>query len=264
MRNKKPNILILVIIVSMFLSIIACDQLNKLAPTNTPDLCSKENILDEVGRIEKFMGEFDDIRFVANLTQQEQLAGPILELQEVRRLVEYLELPSCLDTLKSSTIEYMDNVIIYLAYFMGGSARELVDDEINNSQNSRISYEKELARLLGVDFVPPATVTPLALLPSSAATSVPDQAGEAMLVINPGPQQVNIRMEPYTNASIIGYLQPAESAVAVGRNESSEWIAVLLPGVEEPTLGWIYAEVVDLNVPIETLPTPAPTTALTP
>ena len=259
MRNIKQSIQILVIIAVMFLSIIACDQLNKLAPMNTPDLCSKENILEEVGKIEKFMGEFDDIKFVANLTQQEQLANPILELQKVRRQVEYLELPSCLDTLKSFTIEYMDNVIIYLAYFMGGSARELVNDEINNSQELRISYEKELASLLGVDFVPPATVTPLAL----AATSVPDQAGEAMLVVNPGTQQVNIRMEPYIDASIIGYLQPAESAVAVSRNESSEWIAVLLPGVEEPTLGWIYAEVVVLNVLIETLPTsePIPTVA---
>jgi len=263
MRNIKQSIQILVIIAVMFLSIIACDQLNKLAPMNTPDLCSKENILEEVGKIEKFMGEFDDIKFVANLTQQEQLAGPILELQKVRRQVEYLKLPSCLDTLKSSTIEYMDNVIIYLAYFMGGSARELVDDGINNSQNSRISYEKELASLLGVDFVPSATETPLALLPSSAATSVPDQAGEPMLVVNPGTQQVNIRMEPYIDASIIGYLQSAESAVAVGRTESSEWIAVLLPGVEEPTLGWIYAEVVVLNVLIETLPTsePIPTVA---
>jgi len=152
---------------------------------------------------------------------------------------------------------------------MGGSARELVDDEINNSQNSRISYEKELARLLGVDFVPPATVTPLALLPSSAATSVPDQtgayeAGEPILVVNPGPQKVNIRMAPFLDASIIAYLQPEESAIAVGRTESSDWIAILLPDIEEPSIGWVYAEVVDLNVPIETLPTPAPTPTFTP
>ncbi|HEY60602.1 MAG TPA: hypothetical protein G4N92_07980 [Anaerolineae bacterium] len=112
MCNKKLTIRIIIIITVMFLSLSACDQLKKQTPMNTPAPCSKENILEEVGMIEKFMGEFDDINFVANLTQQEQLAGPILELQKVRRLVEYLELPSCLDTLKSSTIEYMDNVII--------------------------------------------------------------------------------------------------------------------------------------------------------
>lgn len=268
MRNNKPNIPSCVIMAVMLLSIMSCVQSDLLLPENTPDPCSEENIQKKIGEIKKLVSEFDDIKFVANLTQREQLTGPILELQRIRRQVEYLELPSCLNFLRSVAVQYMDSVILYLAYFMGGSSNELVNDEINNSQNFRITYEKEFASLLGIDYVLPATVTPLPLPPSSTGTNVLEQTdteeGESILAFNHGSQQVNIRVGPYLDAVVIGYLQPEESVVVVGRTESSDWIAIILPGVEEASIGWIYAEIITLNVPIETLPISVQTPTLTP
>jgi len=52
---------------------------------------------------------------------------------------------------------------------------------------------------------------------------------------------------------------PQESIPAIGRTSDSKWIAVLLEIDDQPVIGWVYTNLVILDVDIELLPTPEPT-----
>jgi hypothetical protein len=122
--------------------------------------CAPQNILVEVRKVYDRMHKFDDISFVANLTPQDQLADPVLKMQDVRYELEYVDVAECVAPLKQSAINYMNSVIIYLAHFMGGIDRQQVNLEITTSDQLRNTYDAELARLTGADLIQ-ATFTPI-------------------------------------------------------------------------------------------------------
>src|SRR5689334_13552299 len=68
--------------------------------TATPDLCSPENLPDEVTRVNKLMREFDDYSSLASNTPQAQLINIIPDMQRILRDTEDLQVPTCLQTLK--------------------------------------------------------------------------------------------------------------------------------------------------------------------
>lgn len=124
------------------------------------DPCAAQNILEEVKKVYDLMHKFDDYTFVANLTPQEQLAAPIMKMQDVRYELEQLETAACVQPLKQHAINYMNGVIIYLAHFMGGMDRQQVNMEIRAADELRNAYDTELARLTGSDLMQ-STSTPL-------------------------------------------------------------------------------------------------------
>ena len=130
-----------------------------------------------------------------------------------------------------------------------------------------------MARLVGATYVPPATLVPLVPQPQVGQSSAPPGINSfsgtptptevVVLATNPGTASVNIRFEPSMTSAIVGYLQPNESAPAIGRTSNSEWIAIQLTN-SPINYAWVYATTVRLNVPLEQLPTPNPTPTITP
>lgn len=237
-------------------------------PSATPDLCAPNRIVGEVKKVNDVMRKFDDIMYVANLTQQANLAPLLLELQTARRESEDLQVPVCLQSLQISAVNYMNGSISYLAHFMGGVEKNTINSEIATTQQLRIMYESELARLLGATYVPP--VIPTAAPTESATVAAPDAgdipAGPAAEVKNTGETSVNLRNAPTFDeiSRVIGYLQLGQTARAIARDPSSQWVLIEYQWGTN-TMAWVYAPKVELSVPIDQLPSvgeaPTPTPA---
>lgn len=252
--NQRTLISILVILlVSVGLS--ACGTLQSngnqptaVIPTPTLDRCSPTNILPEIKKVHDLMRAFDDVSFVANMTPQAQLVNPILKLQDIRRSVENLDLPSCAATLQNDAILYMNAVATTLTHFMGGLQTDMVNKEVSASQQFRVQYETERARLAGVTYMPPATVEPQ-VAPSDGSSGTPTPAA-IMNVTNDGSNPVNLRSSPNVNGNIVGMIQSKKTLPAIGRTETGDWIAVRLPD----GVAWVFAKLVKLDKPVEQLP----------
>lgn len=265
--KKIPFVSAICVLFSLFL-LAACDSLPKSiglpTPSHTPDLCAPNHIGTEIKKINDLIREFDDITYVANLTDQKLLTQPIIQLQTVRRNTENLNPPSCLLELRKHAVNYMNMVINYLAHFMGGVSQEQINAEINTSQTLRNTYEAERARLVGATFVPPPTQVPVTQPPISEqpqSTTDPNRLEisptptTAAEVTNTGEASINIRFEPSMTSAIVGYLQPNSSAPAIGRTADSKWIAIQ-PANSSFNYAWVYADTVTLSIPIDRLPTP--------
>ncbi len=88
----------------------------------------------------------------------------------------------------------------------------------------------------------PATPSPTPEPPSPTPDSRPMLTVDAALTA-----AVNVRSGPGTNYSIVGQLQPGQSALITGRSEDSSWWQINMAGegeVEEA--GWIYGQLVTL------------------
>lgn len=150
-------VLIAIFVVAILLLIKA--KQSSLA-IGSEDPCSPKNIVSEVKKVYDLMHKFDDYTFVANLTNQTELAEPIMKMQDVRYELEYTETAECTVTLQQDAINYMNSVIIYLGHFMGGMDKNQVNMEITAADEMRKVYDAELSRLTGADLIQ-ATTTPL-------------------------------------------------------------------------------------------------------
>jgi hypothetical protein len=235
------------------------------ALTSTPDLCAPNNVVDQVRKIHNIMRKFDDFVFVANLTPQGQLSPIIIDLQAARRETEDLDIPVCLTTLQLAGLNYQNAVIDYLAQFMGGGTKEQINNQIASSQTLRITYESELARLIGATYIPPSTATPspTSSTPGVALTGTPDAGPSGALIKNPGPTPVNLRNAPSFDAGKLGDLAIGETAKALARNQAMDWI--LIEDAQVPGgMAWVYAKLVELNISINQLPVVVPAPSPTP
>jgi len=100
----------------------------------------------------------------------------------------------------------------------------------------------------------------------SIATVTGTATGPYVTVIDP--DGANVRSGPgsYDYPIAIGWLQPGESAWAIGRSPGQEWIQIIYVGTAEG-VGWVYAPLVSLSpgyLPIvEPPPTATPRTTAT-
>ena len=207
------------------------------ALSSTPDLCAPNNIRGEIKKVYDLMHKFDDTVFVASLTAQQQLPPVILLLQDVRRQTEMLNIAVCVGTLQLAAVNYQNATITYLAHFMGGSNRDQINSEMATSQNLRQIYDRELARLLGVPYVPPPTSTPLStqstpqpgtpVPPTPTQTVVtPGGAPGDMYVTNNGAIPANLRDRPSVEGNKIGELPVGERAKVLARTPIGDWLLI--------------------------------------
>ena len=128
---------------------------------STPDRCSEENIRSDAEAIGALVHHFEDVKFVAILTNREQLVHPIMKMQDLRYEAEALELPDCLAPLEKSAIDYMNSVIIYLSHHMAGIDEAQVKIEFLYSEDLLKVYKDEYVRITGKTFIVPVPeVTP--------------------------------------------------------------------------------------------------------
>ena len=229
-----------------------------IIPTPTLDPCQPVNFRMAVQPVSGFLVAFDDITFVANYTQQGQLAQPIMNLQSLRRQLDESILPVCLDTLKNSTHNYMNSVILYLSYFMGGVEKGNVDAAMKSSLELRAMVEGEYQKLIGT-----GSPSSQPFLPAGSAVQATPQIAatgsvEPIQVKNAGDQAVNIRQGADINSAVIGSLPAGEVLPGVGKDATGRWILVKT----NTSYGWISAEMVQINPALELIPvlaiTPTP------
>lgn len=255
----KRNVIYLVVALALLSGLLgACNPGTSSGPTATPgDRCSAERLPAETRKVNDLMREFDDITFVANLTPQAQLTEPILQLQGVRRRMEDLDVPPCLQTLRLNGVNYMNAVISYLAHFMGGAAREQVNGEIIASQTLRVAFESEMARLIGATYVPPPTMSVPTLEATPTLGGTPDLAGteqaSTVIVTNSSGGTINVRSLPDLASPLLGYMMPGDTAKALARTEDGTWLIIEFPSSPNG-MGCVYTELVQVDGPVELLP----------
>ena len=165
--ERKFTFTLIIAAVLLVLSLVAVafllirSQGDFLLSNLQPDPCSAENIRLESERMGDKMHHFEDAKFVAILTNREQLVTPILKLQDLRYEAEALDLPDCLSGLEKAAIDYMNSVILYLSHHMAGIDTEQVKREFLYSEDLLKAYKDEYARTTGRTFeVPMPEVTP--------------------------------------------------------------------------------------------------------
>lgn len=245
--------ILLICIAALF--VLSCSVFDKFIPaeptpipptpmsTATPDPCAAENLLGEVEKVQDIVNAFQDVTYVANFTPQTELVVPILEMQNVRRELQKLNVPACEEAIKTASLNYMNSTINYLAFFMGGETKENVDAGIQNSQVLWQVVIGEFSKLL--------TSAGLVSdeLPDIGST-LPSTSENSIFVGNEGTQGVNVRSQPELNAEIVASMEPGMQAIGLSRNEAGDWLQINLDGVT----GWVFTEMVTLSGSVEDLP----------
>lgn len=216
-----------------------------VVPTLTPDPCVEPNLAAEVGKVNKLMREFDDYATLASNTPQAQLIQVIPEMQRVLRDAEDQMVPACLTALKDLQVRHMQVVVQTLLAFVGNGDTNMINSGISQARDLHAQYDVEMAKLLGV------TIS----VPSPVPTSAPVQpsATPTPQVTNSGLNELNLRNSPDFNAAASAVLEVGASTTALGRTADNQWILVQVPGRADVN-AWVFATVVQLSVPIETLP----------
>jgi hypothetical protein len=210
--------------------------------------------------VSQLMRAFDDTTALANILQPTVLVTPIMDLQNTRRELENMDLPDCLGVLQKSGVSYMNSVINYLGMFLAVSGtqnqisadnQKIVSSAVAASQNLRIAYEKEHARLLGETYQPPATVTPGVTTTPASPTPGSAETQNSFTVTNSSTLDVNLRSDPVlTGSTVVGTLPPSATATAIARTALSDWILVSYGQLQ----GWVYTSLVQVNGALESLP----------
>ena len=257
MKMKLRTSLITIVYLSIFLA--GCSRGEALldAPvtptiiisTFTPDPCSTGYLSEEAAKVNKLMREFDDYSALASNTPQDQLVLLIPEMQRVLRDAEDQVVPGCLEDLKEIQILHMKVVVQTLMTFISSSDVNLVNSGISQARELHTQYDIELARLLGVTFVVPPTLTP--------APAAPSANDLAITVTNQGQVDVNMRNTPDLNAPSVGTLAMQASTAAFGKTADGQWILIEIPG-QSGEKAWVESSLVQLSVPIDQLPVVAP------
>ena len=213
-------------------------------PTAVPDPCASENLLDEVEKVQDLVNKFQDIAYVAISTDYTMMTLPILEMQDVRRELQKLDVPDCEEAIKTASLNYMNSTINYLILFMGNPA----DEEVwgSGQQNSMVLWQmviEEFSKLLASAGLVSDE------LPDIDDTT-PPSSESGVIVGNEGAQRVNVRSQPDLNADIISHLEPGMQAIGLSRNEPGDWLLINLDSV----IGWVSTEMVTTSADIEELP----------
>ena len=265
---SKPFTLLSVFLALAFL-LAACGR-GQAAPTPTaspaatPDLCSPEYLPAVIQGVHSVMRAFDDASALASNAPRENLLPAISELQRIRRQSEDLQVPACLSALKQAQLTHMNTVIQTLMAFLGGADQAGVNQGIALARQQHDQYIIEMAHVLGMTVVAPASATPGAVNPAppqegeeSAPTGTETATSSVAMATNPGPSGVNLRNAPDLNAPEVGILAVQTTTIALGKTEDNLWILVEVP--EQPgQSAWLYATLVQLSVPIDQLTVVSP------
>jgi hypothetical protein len=215
-------------------------------PTATPDPCAAENLLEEVGKVQDLVNAFQDSTWLSGFTPQTGLVTPILQLQEIRRDLQKLEVPACEEAIKTSALNYMNSTINYLAFFMAAKTQEELDAAAAGMQNSNVLWQvvlEEFNKLLSSAGLVSDEMPEI-------GSTVPSSTDYTIIVANAGTQGVNVRSQPELNAEIVTSMEPGMQAIGYSRNEAGDWLLINLDGV----VGWVFTEMVSPSGPIEELP----------
>ena len=152
---RKPLLVLLPLIV---LTSMGCSSQQSLTQgpvgTATPDPCSSENLPATLHEINDLMREFDDASQLASNLPLQQLPEAIPNMQRIRRASEDLQIPACLNTLKTHQLNHMNSMIQTLLAFIGRADQETINKGLAVAQEEHDRYSLEIVRLLGFTLAP--------------------------------------------------------------------------------------------------------------
>jgi hypothetical protein len=103
----------------------------------------------------------------------------------------------------------------------------------------------------------PAEATPTPSVESGTPTpemTIPISGGRGFIVRNAGRFSVNIREQPDMESVIVSSLKAGGEADGLGRTGDNGWIYIHYNDLE----GWVSADLVQILLPVDSLPTVAP------
>ncbi|MBC7878354.1 MAG: hypothetical protein H7Y59_14380 [Anaerolineales bacterium] len=188
--KKNPTLIVIIIFLSLALvlsvvygatgipkaaaspTVTVVISTNTSLPTPTPDVCSPENIEDQVKQVHLLMREFDDTSLLIQTTLlQSSTVSLVQDLQKIKRTAEDQDVPACLNDLKEYELAFMNSMIeafttalsFLNAYGPNGDQTAL--DSLTQPLVTQASfhlqqYGNEYARLLGLTPVPISTLSP--------------------------------------------------------------------------------------------------------
>lgn len=137
---------------------------NTPVPTNTPDICSSENLATQVERLHALTREFDDTFGLAQTLRLEDAVPLVQDMQRVKRNAEDQTVPACLSKLKEYQLLYMNSGIEVFAtvYSITSSNPNISQDQLNSITVPLLEqvlgaaklYVDEQAKLMGWTPVP--------------------------------------------------------------------------------------------------------------
>lgn len=170
----KKNLILPAILCSLIL--VACNSKAFPAPvltaTESIDPCAPDNLPASVQKVNNVSREFDDASQLAFNLQKEQLPGLISNMQRIRRDAENLPTLSCLATIRTHQLNYMNITINTLIAFVGGADQKFLTSELARAKQEHDLYTLEIMKTLGVTLAP-VTTTPAPPASTSTPISTP-------------------------------------------------------------------------------------------
>ncbi|HEX8993542.1 MAG TPA: hypothetical protein VF784_17820 [Anaerolineales bacterium] len=218
--------------------------------TPTPDLCSPALLPQSVSLVNFYVKRFEPYTSLASYAPQSQYPALISAMQDIRDATQRQVVPPCLIELKHDALLWMNTSIQALSTIqsqpgcMAGAPmaqKEACGTAIAagsiQARNYNDTYAAELARLAGIT---PAAPSATAAAPALTSTPL------VVMVINPGPNPLNLRAFPFLTSQAVGSLAANAAAIALGKTTNGEWLLVEIPG-KPGQHAWLYASLVEFT-----------------
>lgn len=145
-----------------------------LAPLPSPSPaadCATLSV-DYMDDVDNLLARWQDARDIANATPRLTLAGPLADLQAIRRELVDLDVPPCVEAVTAPLAAYMDHGIQAALLFMAQESDEDVAAEIELASAQFDIYEEERVALgweTIAEIASPAPLSPTDIPPTIAA-----------------------------------------------------------------------------------------------
>lgn len=157
--------------------LFSCSQ-QPTAPTPTPLPPPSPTVdcatlsVDYMDDVDNLLARWRDARDIANATPRLTLAGPLADLQAIRRELVDLDVPPCVEAVTAPLAAYMDHGIQAALLFMAQESDEDVAAEIELASAQFDIYEEERVALgweTIAEIASPAPLSPTDIPPTIAA-----------------------------------------------------------------------------------------------
>ncbi len=221
-----------------------------IAAVPTAD-CASQRLPEEYHSLGLALREFEDALSLAISVPREMVVEQVEQLQRVRREVEAAQVPACLEAYKGSLVRYMNRVVDLLVAFVAGVSPSQISDALLNTSEMRQAIFAEVTLLTGVSPTPYPTPIPFASQTPEASIGIPvTGAPQTALASVTYAEGVNLREGPGVNYTFQVVVEAGSQLPVLGVDASRQWLKVQANDYE----GWVFLPLVELNVPVESLP----------
>jgi len=109
--------------------------------------CGVRPVTAAAKQLNDFRTQFDDAYAVAQATSRIALAGPVANMQEIRRATQQLKMPGCMQKAKTLLVNGMDAAVNAFISFMGESSDSVVSGYIMDSSDYFLQAVDEIDRI---------------------------------------------------------------------------------------------------------------------